>query len=120
MLTLRLLLCGALCVSIIPRPLRAASLEAFAGAVGGVGNGDIANGCTTFGPPPPVDFFGSPGFGVPIGGIGACGYAGGTTDIMVPPSAPGAFPATQSVSGAPIPLGSYSGSGSGAAAYGIL
>jgi hypothetical protein len=54
----------------------AASLSAFAGVVAGAGNGNISTGCTTYGPPAPVDYFGSPGFSVPIGGIAACAYVG--------------------------------------------
>jgi hypothetical protein len=45
--------------------------------VGGLGNGSIALGCTTFGPVPELSFHSFTGGGVPLGGIGTCGYIGG-------------------------------------------
>ena len=56
----------------------APQLTAAAGSIGGAGNGDIAGGCTTYGPSPLfLNFFGSgQGIPLPAGGIGACGYSG--------------------------------------------
>ena len=59
----------------------ATSLEALAGAIGGIGNASIPQGCTTYGPPTPLgSFFGS-GISIPIGGITSCGYSGGVNDV---------------------------------------
>jgi hypothetical protein len=93
------------------------SIQVFAGAVGGSGNGSIADGCTTYGGPFINFFNSSSGFSVPVGGIGACGYSGSTIDK----SGPSALSATQSIAGVPIAGGgTYNGSASAHADYGIL
>lgn len=60
----------------------APQLQTGAGAVGGLGSGDINAGCTTYGPPALVQgFFGSGyGLSLPAGGIAACGYFGQWTE----------------------------------------
>jgi hypothetical protein len=99
---------------------RASSLEVFAGAIGGAGNGNIKQGCTTY-VSPYVSFFGSAtSFAVPQGGVTACNYFGGTSDLL---SAVGPLSTSQSVTGAVIPdspPGSYNGSASSHAQYGIV
>ena len=57
----------------------APGLQTVAGGVAGLGNGSIALGCTTFGPAPELSFYSFNGGGVPLGGIGTCGYVGGYT-----------------------------------------
>jgi hypothetical protein len=95
----------------------AASLSAFAGVVAGAGNGNISTGCTTYGPPAPVDYFGSPGFSVPIGGIAACAYVG---SILTNTGAAGPITQVNTLTNAPEPGGSYSGSAQASAEYGVL
>jgi PEP-CTERM motif len=98
----------------------APQLQAAAGAVGGLGNGNIATGCTTWGPPRLyLDFFGSgQGVSVPAGGIAACGYAGQLVDNVA-----GAGSAAASTSVGPVILGNpgfaglYSGSGAAQAQF---
>ncbi len=57
------------------------SLSAFAGVVGGAGNGDINNGCTTYGKPTDLAFFSFSTPFVPTGGIIPCGYSGGYSTV---------------------------------------
>ena len=57
----------------------APGLETVVGDVAGRGNGSIALGCTTFVPVPELSFYSFTGGGVPLGGIGTCGYIGGYT-----------------------------------------
>jgi hypothetical protein len=61
-------------------PARAGNLEAFAGTVGG------SSSCSTFGPPAPVQLFGSPGFSIGItgNGISDCGLTGSLVDQNLP------------------------------------
>jgi hypothetical protein len=104
-------------------PARAASsLDAYAGAVGGTGNGSIPLGCTTFGAPSQLsDFFTFSGPTVPVGGIAACGYAGSVEHAT---NAIG--PVTSSKSVGPVILGNpgfagaYTGQANSTASYGSL
>jgi hypothetical protein len=91
----------------------AASLDTWVGVVGGAGNGNIGQGCTTYGPPAGISFFTSNGFGVPLGGITACGYSGSVTQTTA-----GSGPLTLGGSLSPVLLGNpgYSGSFDGTAA----
>lgn len=66
-------LCAATSVAAAP------GLETVVGGVAGRGNGSIALGCTTFGPVPELSFYSFTGGGMPLGGIGTCGYVGGYT-----------------------------------------
>lgn len=100
----------------------AASLDAYAGVVGGAGNGSIAQGCTTYGPPAELSsFFTFSGPAIPAGGIAPCGYAGG-----IDHAAGATGPITESKSLGPVLLGnpgfsgSYTGSANAVAAYGSL
>ncbi|KPC51351.1 PEP-CTERM sorting domain-containing protein [Amantichitinum ursilacus] len=95
------------------------SITTVAGAVGGLGNGDINAGCTTYGPPASTGhFFGSDAFGVPVGGISACGYKGQVVEHSV---ASGNVSSSANVSGAVLTLGAspavYNGSGEAHASY---
>lgn len=73
----------------------APGLTTVVGGVAGAGNGSIALGCTTFIPAPELSFYSFNGGGVPLGGIGTCGYIGGYT--------------TQSAAAAPLIQGSSLG-----------
>jgi len=93
-------------------PVYAANLEAFAGAIGGNST------CVTFGPPAQVgSFFGSVGFVIGnIGnGVSDCGLAGGFLDINLPG---GLATSTSSVI-ATVTLGTYTGTASASANYGV-
>ena len=85
----------------------AAGLDTWVGVIGGAGNGSIAQGCTTYGPPASLSFFSFNGFVVPVGGVAACGYSGTITQTSA-----ASGPLTQSGSLAPVLLGNpgYSGS----------
>ena len=103
---------------------QAASLQAFAGVVGGFGTGSIANGCTTAGPPAELAFFGSFPAGLQVlGGTAACGYSGGWTN---PTSTGTTTPLTNSASLPPTLLGnpgyseSFDGTATSRATYGSL
>jgi hypothetical protein len=87
-------------------------LDAFAGTVGGNST------CGTFGPPAPVNFFGSPGFGIGINGNGIsdCGLAGSLVDHN---AALGPLTAANSVSAA-VPGGTFTGTANGTANYGVV
>lgn len=62
----------------------AASVRTITDVWGGSGNGNIAQGCTTYGPVPDLlAFFGEGGLRV-LGGNIACGYAGGSDDQTQP------------------------------------
>jgi len=87
---------------------RAASLEAWAGVVGGAGTGSIPNNCTTFGPPAELaPMFESQSLGMQVlGGNTTCGYSGGWTDLT---AASGPLPNSASL--APVILGNPGFSG---------
>lgn len=57
----------------------APSLERFAMSVGGESTGPLGT-CTTFIAPAPINAFFGGGMGLPIGGLAACGVAGGFDD----------------------------------------
>lgn len=95
----------------------ASSLQVFAGAVGGAGNGDINNGCTTYSGPFPTFFGSASSFSTPIGGIAPCAYFGGTSNLS---SAAAPLSTSQSVAGVLLSDGTYDGSASSHANYGIL
>jgi len=118
----RLFIAGILALS-LPTASRAASVEAWAGVVGGAGTGSIPNNCTTFGVPAelaPVLGSGSLQMQV-LGGNAACGYSGGWTDKT---AATG--PLSNSASLAPVLLGSpgftgsFDGTSSSQADFGSL
>lgn len=109
------------CLAAVPCARAAAALDTWAGVIGGAGNGSIAQGCTTYGPPASLGFFSFNGFVVPLGGVAACGYSGTLTQTT---AANG--PLTQSGSLAPVILGnpgfsgSFDGSAAAVASYGGL
>jgi hypothetical protein len=98
-----------------------ASLDAYAGVVGGAGNGSIPQGCTTFGPPAELAGFTFAGPAIPTGGITACGYSGGVSRISAPTG-----PLTNTKALAPVILGNpgfagyFDGSAHSIAQYGKL
>lgn len=97
----------------------AASLRALTDVWGGSGNGNIAQGCTTYGPIPDLGaFFNGGGWRV-LGGNVTCGYTGVTFDQTV---AVGPLLAQQTL--APVALdnggSTYAGAASARAAYGSL
>jgi hypothetical protein len=107
-----------------PNGAQAASLQAFAGVVGGAGTGSIPNGCTTAGPPAELAFFSGFAAGLQVlGGNAACGYSGGWTN---PTSTGTTAPLTNSASLAPTLLGnpgyaeSWAGTATSRASYGSL
>src|SRR5262245_40200086 len=100
------------------------SVEAFAGAVGGVASGhDVPGTCSTYGAPEPESSFFPSGvtMGVPQGGIAFCGYSG---DSGSKTAATGPVMASQSVG--PVLLGNvgfagpYTGSAEATADFKIL
>lgn len=114
----------ALCVGAMSGGAQAASLQAFAGVVGGAGTGSIPNGCTTYGPPAELAFFGSMAAGLQVlGGNAACGYSGGWTDLN---STGTTAPLVNNASLAPTVLGnpgyaeSFDGTATSRASYGSL
>src|SRR5689334_92080 len=91
------------------------SVEAFAGAVGGVPTGhDVPGTCSTYGPvEPEASFFPSSlTFGAPQGGIAFCGYSGDLGSKMA-----AAGPVTTSQAVGPVLLGNpgYAGMYTGSA-----
>jgi PEP-CTERM motif len=88
------------------------SLRAYAGAVAGQISGP--GNCGTYAPSIPE--WSNAGLTVPLGGITACGWAGGEDDRR---GAHGPVTATQSASG-PAVNGTYDGSASARADYGAL
>jgi hypothetical protein len=118
----RILITGFIALS-LPTASQAASVEAWAGVVGGGGTGSIPNGCTTFGVPAELGpMFGSSALQMQVlGGNTACGYSGGWTDKT---AATG--PLSNSASLAPVILGnpgfsgSFDGTSSSQANYGSL
>ena len=103
----------------------AASLDTYAGGVGGLTNGSINAGCFTRGTPiepgEPNPFFGLGPF--PAGGIGACGLTGGLNHNTASAGA-----ATSTLTVAPVKVGGpnnpaagyYSGQANAIARYGSL
>jgi hypothetical protein len=98
-----------------------ASLDAYAGVVGGAGNGSIPQGCTTFGRPAELAGFTFAGPSIPLGGLAACGYSGGVSHVSA-----ASGPLTNSKSLAPVILGNpgyagyFDGSANSIANYGKL
>ncbi|PZP29037.1 MAG: hypothetical protein DI603_17630 [Roseateles depolymerans] len=98
-------------------------LHAGAGAIGGLGTGDIGAGCTTYGAPASVQAFFGSGYGLalPGGGVAACGYSGGWTQQLV---ASGTAASTASVGpvilGNPGFAGFYTGSADASAQFTAL
>ena len=102
----------------------AGTLSAFSGVVGGAGSGSIPAGCTTYGPPTDLAFFGSAAAGLQVlGGNTACGYSGGWTNLT---STGTTAPLLNSASLAPTVLGnpgfaeSFDGTAASRASYGSL
>lgn len=99
----------------------ASSLDAYAVVVGGAGNGSIAQGCSTFGPPAELSFFSFHSPSIPLGGIGPCGYTGGVSQVSA-----ASGPLTNSQSVGPVILGnpgfsgSFDGTANSVANYGKL
>ena len=97
----------------------AASLRTITDVWGGSGNGNIAQGCTTYGPIPDLGaFFNGGGWRV-LGGNAACGYTGVTADQTV---ASGALLTQQTLP--PVAVdnagGTFQGAAGARAAYGSL
>ena len=98
-----------------------AVLNAYAGVIGGAGNGSIAQGCTTYGPPAELAGFSFHSASIPVGGIAACGYSGGVSRVT---SASG--PLTHTYSLPPVILGNpgfsgyFDGKADSIATYGSL
>lgn len=105
-------ICLALIILAIT-PARAGSIEAFAGTVGGT-----ATSCSTFGPPSPISFFGSPGFGIGINGNGIsdCGLQGSLVDNI---AAFGPVTAANSVN-ASYSGGNFAGTANAVSNYGVV
>jgi hypothetical protein len=100
----------------------AASLDTYTGIVAGAGNGSMAGGCTSFGPPTELrSFFTFAGPSVPTGGIASCGYVGGIDHLS---SAGGQLTGSKSLG--PVLLGNpangvtYTGAADSVATYGSL
>jgi hypothetical protein len=116
-----LALAAALAAAGMAAPARAASLDTYAGGVGGITNGSINAGCFTAGTPAELQpFFRGGSF--PLGGIGACGLTGGLNHDT---GTAGTVSSTLSV--APVKLGIpassaaiYSGQADALAGYGVL
>jgi len=83
----------------------AASLDAFAGVIGGAGLGTVPGGCSNA-PPPALSFFSFTGTAWPVEGIAACGYSGGLDQASA-----ASGPLSLSKSLPPVSLGSSPGSG---------
>ena len=103
---------------------QAGTLSAFSGVVGGAGNGSIAGGCTTYGPPAELAFFGGAAAGLQVlGGNAACGYSGGWTNRTLTGTT---TPLLNSASLPPTVLGnpgfaeSFDGTAASRASYGSL
>jgi hypothetical protein len=97
----------------------AASLRTLTDVWGGSGNGNIAQGCTTYGPIPDLAaFFNGGGWRV-LGGNVACGYTGVTSDQT---AAAGPLLDQQTLSPVALDKGgsTYQGVASARAAYGSL
>lgn len=102
----------------------AGTLSAFSGVVGGAGSGSIPAGCTTYGPPTDLAFFGGAAAGLQVlGGNAACGYSGGWTNLTFTGTT---APLLNSASLAPTVLGSpgyaesFDGTAASRASYGSL
>lgn len=99
----------------------APGLDTVVGGVAGGGNGSMALGCTTFGPVPELSFYSFTGGGMPLGGIGTCGYVGGYT-----PQTAVAAPLVQGSSLGPVLIGSpgngsqFTGTAEARSNYGTL
>jgi len=91
-------------ISLCP-PASAASLDAYAGVIGGSGIGTVPGGCSNA-PPPALSFFSFTGTAWPVEGIAACGYSGSLDQVSAPTG-----PLGLSKSLAPVSLGSSPGSG---------
>lgn len=102
-------LIGACLIPCSSTPARAASLQSWAGVVGGGGTASIPNGCTTYGVPAElVPMFTSQSLQMQVlGGNAACGYSGGWTNLT---AASGPLPNSASL--APVLLGNPGFSGS--------
>ena len=103
-------------------PVAAApGLATVVGGVAGVGNGSIALGCTTFGPAPELSFHSFAGGGMPLGGLGTCGYIGGYTTQTAT-----AAPLNQGSSLAPVLIASpangsqFTGTADARSSYGVM
>jgi hypothetical protein len=120
----RALPAALLACAVLTPAVHAASLSAFAGVVGGSGNGSIPLNCTTYGSPSDTAFFGGfgPGFQV-LGGNSTCGYSGGWTTKS---SSGSTAPVTNSAALSPTVLGnpgyaeSFDGTSKSSAAFGTL
>ena len=118
------LLAASAACALTAMPSHAGTLSAFSGVVAGAGNGSIAGGCTTYGAPSDLGFFGSSAAGLQVlGGNAACGYSGGWTNNT---STGTTAPLVNSASLGPTVLGnpgyaeSFSGTSASRASYGSL
>jgi len=116
------LLLATVLAALAPTAAQAApGLHTVVGGVAGAGNGSIALGCTTFGPAPELSFYSFTGGGVPLGGIGTCGYIGGYSTQMAM-----AGPLIQGSSLGPVLIGSpangalFTGTADAHSRYGVL
>jgi hypothetical protein len=108
-----------LAMMVVAPMANAASLRTVTDVWGGSGNGNIAQGCTTYGPIPDLGaFFNGGGWRV-LGGNVACGYTGVTSDQT---AATGPLLAQQTLSPVALDNGgsTYEGAASARAAYGAL
>jgi hypothetical protein len=117
-------LAAGLAGALVTLSSHAGTLSAFSGVVAGFGNGSIAAGCTTYGPPSDLAFFGGAAAGLQVlGGNAACGYGGGFTNKT---STGSTAPLFNSASVAPTLLGnpgyaeSFDGTSASRASYGSL
>ncbi len=95
----------ALTASSLCPPVSAASLDAYAGVIGGSGIGTVPGGCSNA-PPPALNFFSFTGTAWPVEGIAACGYSGSLDQVT---AATGPLGISKSLQ--PVSLGSSPGSG---------
>jgi len=83
----------------------AASLDVYAGVIGGSGISSVPGGCSNA-PPPALSFFSFTGVAWPVEGIAACGYSGGLDQVT---AATGPLGLGKSL--APVSLGAAPGTG---------
>ena len=98
----------------------AASLDAYAGVIGGSGIGTVPGGCSNA-PPPALSFFSFTGGPWPVEGIAACGYSGSLDQVTAATGPLGLTKSLPPVSLGPAPgSGTFEGSAQSVVDYGRL
>lgn len=101
-------------------PASAASLDAYAGVIGGSGMGTVPGGCSNA-PPPALSFFSFTGTAWPVEGIAACGYSGSLDQVSAATGPLGIGKSLAPVSLGPAPgSGTFDGTAQSSADYGRL